>query len=80
MYTLLSASSEMNENWDPFQQRALSDHAVRSPHLIPRSRRKATCCLQREGRVYHHTSLEQNWTLENLPDFTCITAFAVTRG
>lgn len=66
-YTLLSVSSEMDENWDPFQQWALSDCAFRSPHLIPRSRRKAMCCLPGEGGVYHYTSLEQNWTLENLP-------------
>lgn len=41
--------------------------AVRSPHLIPRRRRKAMCCLPSEGGVYHYTFLEQNWTLENVP-------------
>lgn len=34
IYTLISVSNEMNENWDPFQQQTLSDHAVRSPHLV----------------------------------------------
>lgn len=52
IYALLSVSSEMDGNWDSFQQWALPDHAVGSPHLqIPSSGRKAMCSHPREGEV-----------------------------
>jgi len=52
IYALLSVSSEMDGNWDLFQQQTFSDCAVGSPDLlIPRSRRKAKCFHPRQGGV-----------------------------